>query len=660
MIQVLFEIVLSLLVFFMLYKALLEKTAMHRFKRFYLLFCLVFSAIIPFLHYETEKEIVPQLPFAEQMTEAVIEVFMTSETPILEEAQQTAFAQEIPLNEIKATKNYLPMILGCIYGLVTLVLLIRYINGVFQIVRKAKAGKQIQYQGAKIILLQEAIVPHNFMNYIFMNQNDYGNKGFREKLLAHELGHAKQKHSIDILFIELLKALFWFNPFYYFYGKAIRQNHEYLADQMVIKSFEDVTAYQKLLLGFVKRTNRMELSLVSPSNYSLTKKRFKMMSFKTTKITQITRIVMITALVTTTTLTLSIDTSATEIINEAAEDLISKIDDSVFQDNRPDITPIDPELYKYLIFSGYSKMIDVNAPKSDFPKNPGINFSAKLGTPVRATASGIVKIVQYGNDELGNYTRIQHDEEYETVYGSLNDFNIKSGEKVNKGQVIGSVGKSKVLKSPIVHYEVFRHGQNDNPHLYFKHDNSRYPQIKKIDIINQKELEKYGLKLNGSIVRLKFGFKFSIVLYDDEKVVFLKWNSAKKKYNMVGSTHLLSDLTTDQVDAIHSLTNQPLPRAAKKRPTKEMEEQWWNPDEFGIWIDGKRVDNTEMVKYTRNDFAFFRGSTLTKGAKNYGKHKYQLNLSTNEVFEKEMNSRKTKQLEWEIEAKKLLTRIDIG
>ena len=75
----------------------------------------------------------------------------------------------------------------------------------------------------------------------------------------------------------------------------IRQNHEYLADQLVIKSFGDITAYQKLLLGFVKRTNKIELSLVSPSNYSLTKKRFKMMSFKTTKIAQITRIVVMTA-----------------------------------------------------------------------------------------------------------------------------------------------------------------------------------------------------------------------------------------------------------------------------------------------------------------------------------------------------------------------------
>ena len=205
MIQVLIEITICLLALFVIYKGLFEHTAMHRFKRSYLLFCLVFSFAIPFLHFETENKIVTQLPSAEVMTEAVIEVFAQAEAAILEQAPPSDIVQAIPIEQ---SANYMPMILVAVYGLVTLILLLRYANGVFQIIKKAKNGKQIQYHGAKIILLQEDVVPHNFMNYIFINLEDYKTETFKEKLLIHELGHAKQKHSIDILLIELLKPSF--------------------------------------------------------------------------------------------------------------------------------------------------------------------------------------------------------------------------------------------------------------------------------------------------------------------------------------------------------------------------------------------------------------------------------------------------------------------
>ena len=325
MIQVLLEITLCLLVFFVLYKALLEKTAMHRFKRFYLLFCLIFSAIIPFLHFETENKIVTQLPSAEVMTEAVIEVFTQPEPVILEQAPPNDIVQAIPVEQ---STNYLPMILVAVYGLVTLILLLRYGNGVFQIIKKSKGGKQIQYHGTKIILLQEDVVPHNFMNYIFINLEDYKTETSKEKLLTHELSHAKQKHSIDILLIELLKTFFWFNPLYYFYGNVIRQNHEYLADQLVIKSFGDITAYQKLLLGFVKRTNQIELSLVSPSNYSLTKKRFKMMKRRLSKRGALIRTVLLLPIIGLISFSF-LTKSKTKVLNDASELLIEKFEQTV-------------------------------------------------------------------------------------------------------------------------------------------------------------------------------------------------------------------------------------------------------------------------------------------------------------------------------------------
>ena len=97
--------------------------------------------------------------------------------------------------------------------------------------------------------------------------------------MHHELAHVNQKHSYDILFIELIRCLFWINPFLYFYKRAIQLNHEFLADEAVNNSFKNVYSYQVLLLekaGMYKAIN-----IASQFNYQVTKKRLMMMT-KTT------------------------------------------------------------------------------------------------------------------------------------------------------------------------------------------------------------------------------------------------------------------------------------------------------------------------------------------------------------------------------------------
>ena len=63
-----------------------------------------------------------------------------------------------------------------------------------------------------MIFLKQQILPHSFLNYIYVNGDQYLNGEIDEKLLAHEMAHVKQKHSWDIIFIELIHMIFWFNP----------------------------------------------------------------------------------------------------------------------------------------------------------------------------------------------------------------------------------------------------------------------------------------------------------------------------------------------------------------------------------------------------------------------------------------------------------------
>jgi beta-lactamase regulating signal transducer with metallopeptidase domain len=93
--------------------------------------------------------------------------------------------------------------------------------------------------------------------------------------LAHELEHIKQGHSFDVIILELLTAFQWFNPFMWVLRRAIRENHEYLADQAVLNSGVSRGEYKKLLINqFVGG----QLVIANNFNYSIIKNRIKMMS----------------------------------------------------------------------------------------------------------------------------------------------------------------------------------------------------------------------------------------------------------------------------------------------------------------------------------------------------------------------------------------------
>ncbi|MGK0251479.1 MAG: hypothetical protein ACI81G_000917, partial [Gammaproteobacteria bacterium] len=88
--------------------------------------------------------------------------------------------------------------------------------------------------------------------------------------------HVRQKHSLDILFIEFLQVVFWFNPLFWLSKKSIKLNHEFLADRGALENDSDVYHYQNILLSYASSTDHAALE--SPFNYSLTKKRILMLS----------------------------------------------------------------------------------------------------------------------------------------------------------------------------------------------------------------------------------------------------------------------------------------------------------------------------------------------------------------------------------------------
>ncbi len=258
---------LSLFVFFLFYKLVLEREKMHKINRFLLLFALVFSLVIPFVNIE-----------------------FATENPIIQQAIPSYGLPEIFVgNEFVETPTLFTLenALWTIYWFGFSVFLFRFIRNLTSLLRSIHKSEKIKKDGFTLVLIQDEMLPHSFWNYVFVNRNEYENNLIDDELFVHEKAHITQKHSLDILFIEALQILFWFNPLVYLYKKAIKLNHEFLADQKVNETFKEVVQYQKLLLQ--KAVGNL-VPIASNLNYSITKKRFVMMTKNQSKLMTISKV----------------------------------------------------------------------------------------------------------------------------------------------------------------------------------------------------------------------------------------------------------------------------------------------------------------------------------------------------------------------------------
>jgi len=100
----------------------------------------------------------------------------------------------------------------------------------------------------------------------------------------------------------------------------------------------------------------------------------------------------------------------------------------------------------------------------------GMDFTAPVGTEIYATGDGVVKEVEISRTGFGKCVVIDHGFGYETLYGHMNEFNVKVGQTVKRGSVIGYVGNSGTSTGPHVHYEVHKNGKAVNPQYYYFKD----------------------------------------------------------------------------------------------------------------------------------------------------------------------------------------------
>lgn len=243
---------LCLFVLWDFYKIALEQQSAHIFKRFYLLASLVIALVLPLI------TISYAVPAVVQSIET-----LTYTTPIITQ----------PSTVVAETTNWLAVALWVIYTLGLLIFGFRFLRNIGQIRSKISQNIHVSTQKSVHILVESNIVPHTFLNYIFLPRAEYETNRIPKEILLHEQAHVTQKHTLDILFIEFLQVIFWFNPLLHFVKKSIALNHEFLADQKAIDRQENPENYINLLVYHAQGLHHAPMT--SALNYSLTRPPYR-------------------------------------------------------------------------------------------------------------------------------------------------------------------------------------------------------------------------------------------------------------------------------------------------------------------------------------------------------------------------------------------------
>lgn len=298
MIIYLIKSTLLLALLFGLYKLLLENEKMHRFNRFYLLFALIFGLTAPLITFELSPDTKVagiELSKVQSTVNAPAEAVSRTVEPLVNPIPATTPDPNLTQTEPVSSPIFtLRNILFGVYGLITFLLALRFISGLWQLRTNIISGDTHKVDGAKMILLDDKISPQSFFWFIFLNKEDFRSGKIGKEIIEHELTHVRQMHSFDVFLIEFLKVFFWINPALFLYKHAIQLNHEFLADEFVVSKISTVPEYQKTLLEVCNSEQPLNIASGINFNIATTKQRLEMMSKDRTPVKSFVKLLFLT------------------------------------------------------------------------------------------------------------------------------------------------------------------------------------------------------------------------------------------------------------------------------------------------------------------------------------------------------------------------------
>ncbi len=257
----LLEANIYLAVFYACYCLFLNKETYYTLNRVYLLLTCILSFILPVIQIGVLKtaEKLPELtPVSYNVTAQNVQL-------ISKLAKQPTVIHQITLNDV----------LWAVYIVGIAVLTLLLVIKLFRVINMTTSGKTLINNRYKLIDVEDTDTAFSFFNYLFIGTKTTGN----DIIIQHELVHIRQKHSFDIIFIEIIKIINWFNPVIYLLQISLKTIHEYIADEQTAALDHDALAYSAFLVDNAYGLNGSSITH-SFFNYNLLKKRIIMLNQK--------------------------------------------------------------------------------------------------------------------------------------------------------------------------------------------------------------------------------------------------------------------------------------------------------------------------------------------------------------------------------------------
>jgi hypothetical protein len=246
-------------IFLVVYELLLKRETFFSYNRIYLLVTPILALILPLLKISALQNAIPAENFV-----MLPEVFL-GEAPKagLGNAGSTIAAKNVLFD------HWWQLIYfgGLLFSLGFFFNKLRIIRQLFDFKPVVNTSEM------KVVEVPDSNIACTFYKTIFLGAGLSGKK--REQILSHEMVHVRQRHTLDLLFFELLRIIFWFNPLIYIYQSRISAVHEFLADAGVVKNVKKQNYFQQLLNSAF---NTEDISFINQFfNHSIIKKRIVML-----------------------------------------------------------------------------------------------------------------------------------------------------------------------------------------------------------------------------------------------------------------------------------------------------------------------------------------------------------------------------------------------
>lgn len=445
----LFKVNLAVVLFWALFRFAFKKLSFFKWNRFYLLGSLVLAFILPLFHLS-----LPLLSLgANGAGLADLGGIDWSNMDHLAGVPSTLGRQSGPGSP--------GSILLVLYLAVAACLLLRSALRSRKLLMGAEGSRRIHRGKVRVYVHDTEAGSFTLFRRIYLDRFAWENR--LRSVLRHELVHAVQLHSIDLLVMELVTVLLWFNPFVFILSGYIRDNHEYLADQYAQTRHGSLREYLECL-----RHEAIRYFSPLPASYfkrSTIKKRITMLTTNRSDHRRKWRYLGIIPLVSIILLVFHspAETGHAESLTHPDEGSYLFLQAEPIRE-APSLFPL-PDLYREHVTWGY-KQEAIHPITRKLTTHQGIDVAAPTGTPVFAAAGGMVMLAE-NEPGWGKLVILEHRDGYNTVYAHLDEISVEAGAPVSKGEIIGKVGSTGQSTGSHLHYEVRKNGEHLDPGNFF-------------------------------------------------------------------------------------------------------------------------------------------------------------------------------------------------